>query len=208
MKAKFLATFPFKLMILIVLAGVLYLGGHFFVTTSKINQAWMKQVQIPSTTAFDSTAFHSLIEGGAIWPIRDGISVTLGHASCNTLALRSPETVKLVDGVAGENGRQYIRELCESPQGERIREELANFNQSYPITARLHRQSNHLKVLFAPMVSAQPCCLYPKDAFQINGKQRLLQMVELFNRSPQQRYLKQITRFWQVRLKAFLATGK
>jgi cell division protein FtsI/penicillin-binding protein 2 len=135
MKAKFLATFPFKLMILIVLAGVLYLGGHFFVTTSKINQAWMKQVQIPSTTAFDSTAFHSLIEGGAIWPIRDGISVTLGHASCNTLALRSPETVKLVDGVAGENGRQYIRELCESPQGERIREELANFNQSYRIVA-------------------------------------------------------------------------
>lgn len=135
MKTKFWVAVPFKFLVLLLLAGTLYLGGHFFVTTYKVNRSWMKQVQIPSATAFDSTAFHSLIDGGAIWPIRDGISVTLGHASCNTLALRSPETVKLVNGTAGEAGRKYIRELCESPQGERIRNELANFNQSYRIVA-------------------------------------------------------------------------
>jgi hypothetical protein len=54
---------------------------------------------------------------------------------CNTLALRSPETVTLVSGPAGEDGRKYIRELCESAQGERIRQEVANFNQSYRIVA-------------------------------------------------------------------------
>lgn len=135
MKNKFRAAFPFKLLVLVLLAGVLYLGGNFFVTTYKVNRTWMKQVQIPSATAFDSIAFNSLIEGGAIWPVRDGISVTLGHSSCNTLALRSPETVKLVNGTAGETGRKYINELCESPQGERIRNELANFNQSYRIVA-------------------------------------------------------------------------
>lgn len=135
MKSGVKAAIPFRFLFLLILAGVLYLGGYFFVDTYKVNRAWMKQVQIPSATAFDSTAFHSLIEGGAIWPIRDGISVTLGHAACNTLALRSPETVKLVDRVAGQAGRKYIRELCESPQGERIRNELANFNQSYRIVA-------------------------------------------------------------------------
>lgn len=135
MKTRSIVAFPYKLLALILLAGVLYVGGYFFVTTYKVNQSWMKQVQIPSATAFDSATFYSLIEGGAIWPVRDGISVALGHSSCNTLALRTPEYVELVNGVAGEGGRKYIRELCESPQGERIRNELANFNQSYRIVA-------------------------------------------------------------------------
>lgn len=135
MKARLRATFSYKLIVLLLLAGMLYLVGHFFVTTYKVNQSWMKQVEIPSATAFDSNTFYSLVNGGAIWPIRDGVSITLGHSSCNTLALRTPEYVKLVEGIAGEAGRKYIRELCESPQGERIRNELANFNQSYRIVA-------------------------------------------------------------------------
>lgn len=135
MRATSRFTFPFKFLILIMLAGTIYLGSYFFVTTYKVNSDWMNQVQIPSATAFDSAAFHSLIEGGAIWPVRSGISVTLGHSPCNTLALRTPETVKLVDGEAGDGGRKYIRELCESPQGDRIRNEIANFNQSYRIVA-------------------------------------------------------------------------
>jgi cell division protein FtsI/penicillin-binding protein 2 len=135
MKARMFAAFQFKAALLAVLAGVLLYAGYFFVQTFKTNRVWMERVQIPSAVAFDSTAFDFLIDGGAIWPVRDGISVSLAHSACNTLALRSPETVNLVTGPAGEDGRKYIRELCESPQGERIREEVANFNQSYRIVA-------------------------------------------------------------------------
>ncbi|MDF1610328.1 penicillin-binding transpeptidase domain-containing protein [Hoeflea sp. YIM 152468] len=135
MKARFLGALGFRAGVLSLLAGILYLGAYFFVDTFRVNRIWMDRVEIPSAVAFDATTFDFLVEGGAIWPIRDGVSVALGHAPCNTLALRAPETVNLVTGAAGEAGRKYVRELCESPQGERIREEVANFNQSYRIVS-------------------------------------------------------------------------
>lgn len=144
MKNRNLAALRFRAFLLILLGGVLYLGSCLFVDTFRLNQTWMTRVEIPSAMAFDSAAFNFLVEGGAIWPVRDGISVTLGHSSCNTLALRSPETVHLVDRLAGKHGRKYVRELCESAQGERIREELASFNQSYRIVAVSdNRQAPH-----------------------------------------------------------------
>ncbi|MEQ8739967.1 MAG: hypothetical protein RID59_15660, partial [Hoeflea sp.] len=103
---------------LAALAGLLYVGALYFAQTVKVNRVWMQRVQIPSALAFDASTFDFLVEGGAIWPIRDGVSVALGHAPCNTLALRSPETVSLAGGTAGEAGRKYVRELCESAQGE------------------------------------------------------------------------------------------
>jgi cell division protein FtsI/penicillin-binding protein 2 len=135
MKARLLGARYFQIVVLTMLAGILYLGAHFFVETFRINRVWMERVEIPSALAFDANTFDFLSAGGAIWPVRDGVSVSLGHAPCNTLALRSPETVTLVSGPAGEDGRKYIRELCESAQGERIRQEVANFNQSYRIVA-------------------------------------------------------------------------
>jgi len=135
MKARIFSALNFQIVVLSLLAGILYLGAHFFVDTFRINRIWMERVEIPSALAFDATTFEFLTDGGAIWPIRDGVSVALGHAPCNTLALRSPETVSLVTGAAGEAGRKFVRELCESAQGERIREEVANFNQSYRIAS-------------------------------------------------------------------------
>ncbi|WP_340159487.1 penicillin-binding transpeptidase domain-containing protein [uncultured Hoeflea sp.] len=135
MKARLLSAGHFKIVVLSLLAGILYLGAHFFVDTFRVNRIWMDRVEIPSALAFDATTFDFLVEGGAIWPVRDGVSVALGHAPCNTLAMRSPETVTLVSGPAGEAGRKYVRELCESAQGERIRQQVANFNQSYRIVA-------------------------------------------------------------------------
>ena len=135
MKASLLGARSFQTVVLTLLAGILYIGAHFFVETFRINRVWMERVEIPSALAFDANTFDFLSQGGAIWPVRDGVSVSLGHAPCNTLALRSPETVTLVSGPAGEDGRKYIRELCESAQGERIRQEVANFNQSYRIVA-------------------------------------------------------------------------
>ena len=125
----------FQIAMMCLLAGSLFFGVQFFTDTFRINRIWMQRVDIPSALAFDATTFDFLVDGGAIWPIRDGVSVALGHAPCNTLALRSPETVSLVNGAAGEAGRKYIRELCESAQGERIREQVANFNQSYRIVS-------------------------------------------------------------------------
>lgn len=135
MKARLFSALNFRIVVLSLLAGILYLGAQFFVDTFRVNRIWMDRVEIPSALAFDATTFDFLVDGGAIWPIRDGVSVALGHAPCNTLALRAPETVSLVTGAAGEAGRKYIRELCESPQGERIRQEVANFNQSYRIVS-------------------------------------------------------------------------
>jgi len=135
MKARLFSALHLQIVVLSLLAGILYLGAHFFVDTFRINRVWMERVEIPSALAFDATTFDFLVDGGAIWPVRDGVSVALGHAPCNTLALRSPETVSLVTGAAGEAGRKYVRELCESAQGERIREEVANFNQSYRIVS-------------------------------------------------------------------------
>jgi hypothetical protein len=117
MKARLLGARYFQIVVLTVLAGILYLGAHFFVETFRINRVWMERVEIPSALAFDANTFDFLSAGGAIWPVRDGVSVSLGHAPCNTLALRSPETVTLVSGPAGEDGRKYIRELCESRTG-------------------------------------------------------------------------------------------
>jgi len=135
MKAKLFSARHFQIVVLSLLAGILYLGAYFFVDTFRINRIWMERVEIPSALAFDETTFDFLVDGGAIWPTRDGVSVALGHAPCNTLALRSPETVTLVSGPAGDAGRKYVRELCESAQGERIRQEVANFNQSYRIVS-------------------------------------------------------------------------
>lgn len=135
MKARFFRTLSYQSMMLALLAGLLYLGAHFFAGTVGANRAWIERVEIPSALAFDASTFDLLVEGGAIWPLRDGVSISLGHAACNTLALRSPETVTLVSGPAGEAGRKYVRELCESAQGERIREQVATFNQSYRIVA-------------------------------------------------------------------------
>ncbi|MEM5471100.1 penicillin-binding transpeptidase domain-containing protein [Hoeflea sp. AS60] len=135
MKARIFSARHFQIVVLSLLAGILYLGAHFFVDTFRINRVWMDRVEIPSALAFDETTFDFLVDGGAIWPVRDGVSVALGHAACNTLAMRSPETVTLVSGAAGEAGRKYVRELCESAQGERIRQEVANFNQSYRIVS-------------------------------------------------------------------------
>lgn len=135
MKARLFSARHFQIAVLSLLAGILYLGAHFFVDTFRINRIWMERVEIPSALAFDATTFDFLVDGGAIWPVRDGISVALGHAPCNTLAMRSPETVILASGPAGEDGRKYVRELCESAQGERIREQVANFNQSYRIVS-------------------------------------------------------------------------
>ncbi|MEM5493351.1 penicillin-binding transpeptidase domain-containing protein [Hoeflea sp. AS16] len=135
MKARLFSARHFQIVVLSLLAGILYLGAHFFADTFRINRIWMERVEIPSALAFDAATFDFLVDGGAIWPVRDGVSVALGHAPCNTLAMRSPETVTLVSGPAGEAGRKYVRELCESAQGERIRQEVANFNQSYRIVA-------------------------------------------------------------------------
>jgi hypothetical protein len=135
MRARLLRTISYQSVILAMLVGLLYVGAHFFADTVKANRVWMERVEIPSALAFDASTFDFLVEGGAIWPLRDGVSVALGHAACNTLALRSPETVTLVGGAAGEAGRKYVRELCESAQGERIREQVATFNQSYRIVA-------------------------------------------------------------------------
>jgi len=135
MKARFFSARYFHIVVLSLLAGILYLGAYFFVDTFRVNRIWMERVEIPSALAFDEATFDFLVDGGAIWPMRDGVSVALGHAACNTLALRSPETVTLVSGPAGEAGRKYVRELCESAQGERIRAEVANFNQSYRIVS-------------------------------------------------------------------------
>ncbi|SOE17207.1 penicillin binding protein [Hoeflea halophila] len=135
MKAGLFSAGYFKIIVLSLLAGILYLGAQFFVDTFRVNRIWMDRVEIPSALAFDAATFDFLVEGGAIWPVRDGVSVALGHAPCNTLAMRSPETVTLVSGPAGEAGRKYVRELCESAQGERIRQQVANFNQSYRIVA-------------------------------------------------------------------------
>ncbi|MEQ8481315.1 MAG: penicillin-binding transpeptidase domain-containing protein [Hoeflea sp.] len=135
MRSRLAATLPGRIAVLAALAGILYVGALYFAQTVKVNRLWMQQVQIPSALAFDASTFDFLVEGGAIWPIRDGVSVALGHAPCNTLALRSPETVSLAGGPAGEAGRKYVRELCESAQGERIREQVATFNQSYRIVA-------------------------------------------------------------------------
>ena len=135
MKARLLGARYFQIVVLTLLAGILYAGAYFFVETFRINRVWMERVEIPSALAFDATTFDFLSAGGAIWPVRDGVSVSLGHAPCNTLALRSPETVSLAGGAAGEAGRKYVRELCESAQGERIREQVATFNQSYRIVA-------------------------------------------------------------------------
>ncbi|MCC0035294.1 MAG: hypothetical protein H6887_08545 [Hoeflea sp.] len=135
MKARLIGARFFQVTVLSLIAGLLYLGAYFFVDTFRVNRIWMERVEIPSALAFDATTFDFLVDGGAIWPIRDGVSVALGHAPCNTLAMRSPETVTLVSGPAGEAGRKYVRELCESAQGERIRQEVANFNQSYRIVS-------------------------------------------------------------------------
>ena len=135
MKARLFSARHFQVIVLSLLAGLLYFGAYFFVETFRINRVWMERVEIPSALAFDATTFDFLVDGGAIWPVRDGISVALGHAPCNTLAIRSPETVILANGPAGEDGRKYVRELCESAQGERIRQQVANFNQSYRIVS-------------------------------------------------------------------------
>lgn len=135
MKAKLLRTASYKSAILASLVGLLYVGAQFFADTVKANRIWMERVEIPSALAFDEVTFDFLVEGGAIWPIRNGVSVSLAHAPCNTLALRSPETVMLMGGAAGEGGKKFVRELCESAQGERIRAQVATFNESYRIVA-------------------------------------------------------------------------
>jgi hypothetical protein len=80
MKARLLGARYFQIVVLTVLAGILYLGAHFFVETFRINRVWMERVEIPSALAFDANTFDFLSAGGAIWPVRDGVSVSLGHA--------------------------------------------------------------------------------------------------------------------------------
>ena len=213
MKARLFGALHFQVVVLSLLAGILYLGAHFFVDTFRVNRAWMEQVEIPSALAFDANTFDFLVEGGAIWPVRDGISVALGHAPCNTLAMRSPETVTLVSGPAGEAGRKYVRELCESAQGERIREEVANFNQSYRIVSVSDNREADAALKSAQGVACAdgastarlfvpPRCLPNKWEATIaaDGRQS--------SRSPPRPFPSSTTPSWQARPRASSATGR
>jgi hypothetical protein len=79
MKARLFSARHFQIFVLSLLAGILYLGAHFFVDTFRINRIWMERVEIPSALAFDATTFDFLVDGGAIWPVRRSRTCALQH---------------------------------------------------------------------------------------------------------------------------------
>lgn len=120
----------------IVLAlGGLAWPGHVLLESFSVNRKWTANVEIPSASTLDADLFALLASNGAIWPERQDVTTRIAHTPCNSLTLMSPEGAQLVDGPAGREGRKHVRELCESPQGERIREEIANFNRGFLLVA-------------------------------------------------------------------------
>lgn len=115
--------------------GLLGWAGHILLESFSVNRKWTALVTIPSASALDADLFGLLAGNGAIWPERQDVTTRIAHTPCNSLTLMFPEGAQLVDGPAGREGRKHVRELCESPQGERIRQEIANFNRGFLLVA-------------------------------------------------------------------------
>ena len=133
MSAHSLSLLPFARKVaapLIALAFALG-AGALLVSLFHTNREWLAKVDVPTASSLDADMFKQLSSAGTIWPERTGVSVAIAHTPCNSLTLLSPEGAPLVSGAAGAVGRKDVRELCESPQGERIRQEIANFNRSF-----------------------------------------------------------------------------
>ncbi|MDH6269468.1 hypothetical protein M2360_004896 [Rhizobium sp. SG_E_25_P2] len=100
------------------------------------NRNWVKSAEVRSASALVGDVFQALVKSGAVWPRRRGEAIAIAHAACNTLADDSPETVPFAEGKpAGPEGTAAVRELCNTSQGERIRQEIAFFNRRNQMVA-------------------------------------------------------------------------
>lgn len=111
--------------IIALFAGILFFGG-----IVEVNRSWVRDVEVPTASKLAETVFESVRRGGAIWPVRAENSVSIAHTPCSTLSLQAPEMGRLLNGRAGEGGKRYVRELCETAEGKRIRSAIAAFNRA------------------------------------------------------------------------------
>lgn len=132
MKSKGSRAYQFLRIGFVLAAGLVFFEAATILFGSvAANRIWMERVEVPTASSLDLDVFNKLTAGGAIWTVRQGPVVSVQHTPCNTMASRSPENAMLVDGPAGVSKRRFVRELCDSPQGERIRAQIAVFNRGF-----------------------------------------------------------------------------
>lgn len=138
-----------RLLLPAVAACALVFGILRFYDFFEINADWIRTVVIDSASKLDSNVFERLVEGGAIWPMRGADSLAIAHTPCTFLTARAPELSEVLpqgvgavptpagmvpDPRAGGQGNdtsaKYVRELCQTGEGRRIRAAIAAFNRS------------------------------------------------------------------------------
>jgi cell division protein FtsI/penicillin-binding protein 2 len=97
------------------------------------NRQWVETVNVQTASELTGQVFQRLSRSGLITLVRDNDLLRIFPASCENLiapAFRDPEVPTV-----GEDKRSDLRMLCESAQGEEIRNEIDVWNNSFRLIA-------------------------------------------------------------------------